>query len=349
MQLLESQFDRKLPFVAYREPGDERVIVLLQHDRRMVLAEGFGAAGFVMAPFRSGGARLMIRPDSIHSLASPPLMEIPVIPYPSEIDSGAQKSAYLQGIERAKESIANGVFDKVVLSRRVLINSRAHPVEVFQALLQAYAGAFCYLWFHPDTGSWLGASPELLLQVKGERFMTSALAGTLKYQGDEMPAWSGKELQEQGFVTDYIRNILKSKSVVHQVSEPKSVRAGRLWHLRSTISGKTGNMTAEELLEALHPTPAVAGQPLRDALEFIAANEGYDRSFYTGYLGVISSDNSDEAALSLSFYVNLRCMNIKDGLASVYVGAGITAESVPEHEWQETCDKAGTMLRVLFN
>ena len=179
--------------------------------------------------------------------------------------------------------------------------------------------------------------------------MTSALAGTLKYQGDEMPAWSGKELQEQGFVTDYIRNILKSKSVVHQVSEPKSVRAGRLWHLRSTISGKTGNMTAEELLEALHPTPAVAGQPLRDALEFIAANEGYDRSFYTGYLGVISSDNSDEAALSLSFYVNLRCMNIKDGLASVYVGAGITAESVPEHEWQETCDKAGTMLRVLFN
>lgn len=349
MQLLENQFKRNLPFAAYREPGAREVTVLMQHDRKLCRTEGMGSSGFILAPFLPGGEKMLLRPDAVCTIDSPAFREIPIFHYPSEIDSAVHKNTFIKCVEKAREKIVKGVFEKVVLSRKLQLASGAHPVGVFRALLQAYPDAFCYLWYHPVTGSWLGASPELLLGVKGDNFTTSALAGTQKYRGTNVPQWSRKELQEQRFVTDYIRNILKAKTQTYQISDPESVRAGGLWHLRSTISGTLGKYTVGELLGALHPTPAVGGLPLRQALEFIAANEGYDRSYYTGYLGVVSGGNSGAPAQSMLFYVNLRCMHMQDGVASVYVGAGITEASVPDQEWKETCDKAGTMLCVLFN
>jgi isochorismate synthase len=252
-------------------------------------------------------------------------------------------------VGKAKESIREGHFEKVVLSRRLRISTEAQPAAVFLSLLQAYPDAFCYWWYHPATGSWLGASPELLLRVSEDWFTTSALAGTLKYNGPDAPAWGVKEYREQAFVADYIGEILKSRASGLLFSEPVSVRAGGLWHLRTAIGGNMGELKAGELIGALHPTPAVCGLPLKASLAFIREHEGYDRSFYTGYLGGWSEGAAGESGTGRAFYVNLRCMQLQGRVATVYVGAGITAESEAGREWQETCDKAGTMFRVLFN
>ena len=95
------------------------------------------------------------------------------------------------------------------------------------------------------------------------------------------------------------------------------------------------------VLEALHPTPAVCGLPTGKAKNFISRNEGYDREYYTGYLGRVTT------GLNTQLYVNLRCMKINVNKAQVYVGGGITSDSIPEHEWEETVAKSKTIKKVL--
>ena len=97
------------------------------------------------------------------------------------------------------------------------------------------------------------------------------------------------------------------------------------------------------MLALLHPTSAVCGLPKEPALQFILENEGFDRSYYSGFLGPVNS------ATGTHLYVNLRCMELLEKEAILYAGAGITAESNPEKEWQETQHKMQTMRRVLSN
>jgi isochorismate synthase len=97
------------------------------------------------------------------------------------------------------------------------------------------------------------------------------------------------------------------------------------------------------VIRALHPTSAVCGMPLEAALTFLLNNEPYDRRYYTGYLGELNLGTDAQTHL----YVNLRCMEIKDQMAHIYVGGGITKDSDPELEWQETVAKSETMLHVL--
>ncbi|MGB0949784.1 MAG: chorismate-binding protein, partial [Marinirhabdus sp.] len=103
-----------------------------------------------------------------------------------------------------------------------------------------------------------------------------------------------------------------------------------------TMAGKN----VQQLIFALHPTPAVCGTPTGAAKNFIAANENYQREFYTGYLGLIGATRS-------ALFVNIRCMKIAGGTASVYAGGGITAQSDPEREWRETQHKMQAVLQLL--
>ena len=101
--------------------------------------------------------------------------------------------------------------------------------------------------------------------------------------------------------------------------------AGRLW----------------ELVDAMHPTPAVAGQPKDDAINFIKKLEPHDRDYYTGFLGPVSENEE------VDLFVNLRCLKITPGYLSLYVGGGITLESDPADEWDETRWKADSLLNIL--
>ena len=141
-----------------------------------------------------------------------------------------------------------------------------------------------------------------------------------------------------------------------------SVEAGQLWHLRTEIKGVFKPGKFGEVLRALHPTPAVCGTPLSNAKRFIVENENYDRSFYTGFLGELNFStelarnknrrNQENSAYrsvvkKSELFVNLRCMQICKTVISIYVGGGITSDSIPESEWNETVLKSNTMFRVL--
>ena len=189
---------------------------------------------------------------------------------------------------------------------------------------------------------WMGASPERLIQTNGNKLKTMALAGTQPYLGKLNVSWTEKDQHEQEFVTEYILEQLKDLTKSLHVSGPETVIAGNLLHLRTTITAEmNSNDFLEELIEKIHPTPAVCGVPKNKAASYILENEGYDRSYYSGYLGELNMNNSN------TLFVNLRCMEIVGQTATLFVGGGITKDSIPENEWRETVDKAFIMKSIL--
>ena len=96
------------------------------------------------------------------------------------------------------------------------------------------------------------------------------------------------------------------------------------------------------MLGLLHPTSAVCGTPKQEAIDFILATEKHERSMYSGYLGPVNLDNATH------LFVNLRTVEIKGNRAIFYAGCGITEDSDPEKEWQETQMKCQTLQRILM-
>ena len=123
---------------------------------------------------------------------------------------------------------------------------------------------------------------------------------------------------------------------------PKPVRAGELAHLKSDFCFPLpNNKKLGDLLKRLHPTPAVCGLPKEKAYRFIQENEGYDRQYYSGFIGWLEPEGKSD------LYVNLRCMNILSDRLVLYAGSGLLPSSEPESEWQETEAKMQTMRRLL--
>ena len=213
-------------------------------------------------------------------------------------------------------------------------------LETFQNLISTYPTAFRYLFFHPKIGLWMGATPEQLVKINQNQFETVALAGTQLYS--ENVIWATKEIEEQQFVTDYIVAKVKDKVTKLIISDAKTVKAGNLAHLKSSISGElTADFQANDLIKTLHPTPAVCGLPKENAIDFILKNEGYNRKYYAGFLGEYNKDNQTD------LFVNLRCLEVENDVVNIYVGCGITKDSNPEKEFIETENKSMTMRNVL--
>ena len=248
-------------------------------------------------------------------------------------------------VKKGKDVIKTGVIKKIVLSRFEKVELKEYnTLALFGELLKSYKNAFVYCWFHPKVGLWLGATPESLLKVDGQKFETMSLAGTQLYQGSLDVKWNGKENEEQQIVTDFIVDSIKPLVHVIKISKVKTIRAGNILHLMTKISGTliTDLNSIENLLKALHPTPAICGLPVNSAKKFILKNEHYNRAFYTGYLGELNIKNKSD------LYVNLRCMQIKGNESIIYVGGGITNDSIPESEWEETVNKSNTIKNVLL-
>lgn len=185
----------------------------------------------------------------------------------------------------------------------------------------------------------MAATPETLFRSNGEDFCTMALAGTQPFKEGEIH-WHTKEKEEQQIVTDTIVQQLQEYVNELEVSAVKTVQAGSLMHLCTKIKGKIAPDKVYELIKRLHPTPAVCGYPTEEARTFIIENELYKRQYYTGYCGWVSNNNQ-------AFYVNLRCMQIEREQTYLYVGGGITKDSIPEKEYEETQNKAMTMMTII--
>ena len=164
-----------------------------------------------------------------------------------------------------------------------------------------------------------------------------ALAGT-KFSSQE--GWTKKEIEEQQIVKNEIYNNLMPLCSKLSAGETITSQAGNLQHLETLFKGKS-NASILEIIDALFPTSAIAGFPKKIALPLISEYEKHDRSFYSGFLGSIENN------LAYSF-VNLRCLNLKSNQAHIYVGSGLTKDSVPLSEWNEILKKSETMLSALY-
>jgi isochorismate synthase len=202
----------------------------------------------------------------------------------------------------------------------------------------------------PGAGTWMGASPELLIQVENNRiFRTVALAGTKPFEAGmnlRNVAWTQKEIEEQALVCRYIiSNFKKIRLREYDEQGPKTIVAGNLMHLKTTytVDMKETNFPqlGSVMLQLIHPTSAVCGMPLEESMNFLTEHEGYDREFYAGYLGPVNIESN------ICLFVNLRCMQLTGDQAVLYAGAGVTADSVPESEWEETEIKLNTLLKVI--
>ena len=218
-------------------------------------------------------------------------------------------------------------------------------ISFFKKIKNAYPKAFVYIVHLPNIGLWAGASPERLLEYNNGIAKTVALAGTQKMQ-EGIPAenldWGQKEIEEHQMVAEYISDQIKKNDLkIIDKSEPYTSAAGRIAHLKQNFEVEIKKEQLTTFLNDLHPTPAVCGLPKEKALDLIYGTEPYDREYYAGYLGMVEK-NSD-----VNFYVNLRCMKIYNNSASLFVGGGITASSIPQKEWEETELKAKTLLNIL--
>ncbi len=263
------------------------------------------------------------------------------------------ESIYISAVDKAKEEISKGVFDKVVLAKKKIepySSSETSEAKFFSDLCKAYPSAFISLVMSSETGVWIGASPEVLITIdQNKLFKTVALAGT-QQNPENLPlhqiSWTQKEIEEQALVSRYIINCFK-KIRLREFEEkgPKTVHTGNLFHLKTEFEVNMNEVSFPDLgtqmLKLLHPTSAVCGMPKEISEEFIIANENFDREYFAGFLGSVQIDDT------VNLYVNLRCMQwLEDGIAC-YAGAGITSDSDSKKEWLETEAKCATLLNVL--
>ena len=272
--------------------------------------------------------------------------------YDQNPEDKGTKENYIEKVGKAVNAIQNGLMQKVVLARSktVSIPSDLNTYSLFNSLADKYPSAFCYLISSEKSGVWMGATPERLLNILDHStFITDSIAGTQPLKNESSLAdiaWTQKEIEEQAMVSRYIIDCLK-KIRLREYDEigRKTIQAGNLAHLKTsfTIDMKATNspMLGSTMLQLLHPTSAVCGFPRETANEFIDQHEGFDRKLFSGFLGPVNFQSQTR------LFVNLRCMELFSDSARLYAGAGITADSVPKKEFEETEHKMNTLLSVL--
>lgn len=263
------------------------------------------------------------------------------------------KSDYINGVIAAKHAIEHTDLKKVIVSKTKTKQHRPalDVVSKFLEITSLYPNAFVSFVSSPETGTWMGASPEILISIDQNRqFKTVALAGTQSHDPSKdlkTAVWTQKEIEEQALVSRYITHCLKSIRLREfEDIGPKTVKAGNLLHLKTEFHVNMNEVDfpklGTQMLELLHPTSAVCGMPKKNALDFIHQHEQHERSFYSGFLGPVNIENET------TLYVNLRCVEITKHRLVFYAGAGITEESDTEKEWTETEQKCD-VLGKLFN
>lgn len=375
--LIQWAFDHQYAVAVWRLPFAPSHHVVLSRRETLLEAEASLedlAKGFVFAPFDPSKNRLFLKADlaftftngvlmppqdqlEAHSaawLAGHPVDKAPQRPSYYTVPghtSRSSREAYLQLVELSINEIARGTFEKVVPSRSevVLLDPAFDIVSSFHTLCMRNPNALVSFVSAPTTGSWLGATPEPLVTVEERRiFKTVALAGTQSYKGQLLKdvAWTQKDIEEQALVERYIISCFKRIRLrEYDEQGPRTVVAGHLLHLKSEFKVDMQETNFPQLgtvmLSLLHPTAAVCGTPLQSARHFLLTHEGYDRQYYSGYLGPVNF------ADSIHIFVNLRCAQLLDREGVLYAGAGVTIDSVPADELSETDIKLNTLRNIL--
>ena len=355
--LISELLEKNQPMVCYRLPGATQPVCLAGGAFSQVTDPSAlpSAEGFIIAPFHpSPGNHTLLYEDGMRLEGWNPVIpalvsESPVNPRPEYVESYKciDIEEYNNQADHMVKKLRAGELRKVVLSRVVhhSLQEGFHAGLFFELLCQTYPNAFVYLFNDGKREVWTGATPEVLLEVNQGQGESMFLAATLPSRkgGNWEPEWQIKEKAEQFLVTQFIRDKLITSEIKEFIEEELETRqAGPVMHLLKRFRFEIpAEFPPLKLALALHPTPAVCGLPRKEALHEILKVECHDRGYYSGFLGPFSNKEATH------LFVNLRCMQIIDKNAFIFVGGGLLAESDIEREWQETELKAETLLSVI--
>ncbi len=251
---------------------------------------------------------------------------------------------WVQGVERVQAAMRDEGVDKVVLSRQIELGSeRAVYARTLVAhLLKSEAQGTRFVFAFAGQ-AFLGVTPERLVRVQGRQVHSAALAGS-RPRGQSSDLLSdAKELQEHGYVARHVQDRLSPLCVEFVAPQPPELLAlGYVTHLHTPMQGQLRKaVPALELVELLHPTPAVGGVPIGPAQALIRQIEGCPRGWYTGGIGCVDATGAGE------IWVALRCALLGEVSGRAFVGAGIVSASNPIKEWAETEAKGQAVLSAL--
>lgn len=288
-------------------------------------------------------ARLETQLERIHRTATIPWIgPAPDWAGPRTLRPAQSAGSYFQrSVQRAITHIDRHRLHKIVLAHvlDLLANQPFHIPHSLDRLRQRYPDCAVFAIGNGRGKTFIGASPERLLSIRGGTLITDALAGSAprgrQPQEDQARAEqllnNPKERGEHQFVVDFLMQRLTGLGLnPHCADRPTLRRLSNIQHLHTPIQAQINRQTHPlDLVEALHPTPAVAGVPTQAACDQIQRFERFDRSLYAAPLGWIDTDGDSE------FMVGIRSALIAENWARLYAGAGIVAGSDPVREWAE--------------
>ena len=353
---IDSMIERGSSFALWRIPGEARIHLRVQtegeprllYDVKELNLRG----GFIIAPFCVSDRHPIVVIDQARATvipiqadgASPSFRPVEgERPFPVSDEWDYRR--YAACFHKFLDALTSGEQEKLVLSRQ---KETVRPAgvsigEAFRRAVERYIYSYVYLCHTPATGTWMGSTPEILLAGRHGAWQTVALAGTQRLDHGRVPTeWDAKNRREQQLVADYIHAQLRTLGIGARTVGPYPARAGELSHLKTEFHfSLPDERRIGEVLDLLHPTPAVCGLPKEKAYDFILRHEGYDRAYYSGFVGLLDPEGET------SLYVNLRCVHIQPSKFTFYAGGGLLASSSLDEEWRETGDKMGTMGRTV--
>ena len=272
-------------------------------------------------------------------------------PAPDEftVTSARPPAEHCAKVAAAVAAIGAGAFDKVVLARELFVDANRpfRQADLIERLRRRYPTCAVFA-----IDGFVGASPELLCSRRGDTVVTRPLAGTVARGASEQDDAEGaaalfasdKERAEHRLVVDEVATVLRRHALRLEVpSEPGLVSLANVLHLgteiRATLAAPAP--TALELVAELHPTPAIGGAPRGAALDYLLANEGFDRRRYGGPVGWV------DAAGDGDFWIGIRSADVEGKRARLVAGGGIVAGSDPQAELAETTAKFDALLAAL--
>lgn len=362
-------------FALYRLPKAHQQVELVMQEHgkaKVVSTDDTQLDGFIFAPFNETKEcpTLLIQPNrtvtgwkDITNLCSELTEGNPTLQTLTHQNANAESASvsldYEQTFARIHKQILDGEFEKLVLSycqANKKEHLRGHEAEVFLRAIDAYPNSMVFLVYTPQSGLWMGCTPEVLLHRTGRQWKTVALAGTIQDSSTNCTMWDPKNIHEQDVVSKYITTTLQGLGAHVKVGTCETMHIGNLSHRRTeftfcfdTEKGTSGNDVSEpkpqtlDIVRALHPTPAVCGVPKEKAKQFLLQNEQTERNYFSGYLGRLQKNGDAQ------IFVCLRCAQITEATTYYHAGGGLTSASRLEEERHEIDLKMDTLKTLLCN
>lgn len=325
-----------IPFIAYSFPGNTNINIYCNPGLKPI--KDLSRSAIVRTFDGRSSIRICDELSYLELLNNSNEEENSLVDEVSAFEKSTEKDVYItkisQLIERLKNRGGKTVFSMVRAKTSVRIDVKIAVSNFFDH----FPETFRFVYYTHETGSWIGATPELLLDYQNNHrdFLTMSLAGTRKF--GTIGEWDKKNRDEHDYVTGFIVECLEAHGYNPIVGDAETLPYRNIEHLCHRITVPCGDKDdLYAIMNELSPTPALCGYPKELAMADIAEMEEHQRVCYGGYVAISDDDG-------LHAYVNLRSAHFSPRGYCVYGGGGVTAQSTPEGEWEEAMQKTNPLV-----